>query len=360
MSENATWVDALTQAVCPQCDWQYLAPLAVSPRRCPHCGQADLHTLEDERHNLPRVRPPELLLPFSAERTAIERAVTRFAAGIPYPPEDLNTAALLHRLDPLYLPMWLVDIDVTAQWQGEVGFDYQVVSYQEQFANGQWRQKKVEETRIRWEPRLGALQRRYENTATPALAHFGQLTERLGSFNLAAALPADDFPKDPIYRLPDRTPRDAWPDALPLLQQRAAEECRQAAAADHVRDFRWQASYSRQHWTQMLLPLYTTWYEDDEGTPQMVLIHGQTGRLVGQPRASMKRAQKRTVLIAILALVVGVLGIAAAVAGIFIPPLLVAAFPLLLAALLIGCGALVPIYRAWRFNDREKPQPLLF
>ena len=43
------------------------------------------------------------------------------------------------------------------------------------------------ETRVRWEPRVGRLNRAYENVAAPALDDHRALMARLGNLNLSSA-----------------------------------------------------------------------------------------------------------------------------------------------------------------------------
>ena len=126
---------------------------------------------------------------------------------------------------------------------------------------------------MRWEPRLGRLARRYQNVAAPALEEHQQLKEALGKFDLAAARPYQvNVISQAFLRLPDRPQQDAWNEAQLALQNTAAEERRQAAKADHLRQFAWQPEFENQNWTLLLMPLYTSFYLDDERQPQPVWI----------------------------------------------------------------------------------------
>jgi hypothetical protein len=153
-----------------------------------------------------------------------------------------------------------------------------------------------------------------------------------------------------VVSLPDRTPEDAWAAVVPAVRKRAAAECRRAADADHLRQFRWRPTTVNRHWTLLLLPVYSTYYEDDEGRPRGLLIHGQTGRIDGQRRGSMKRAQRRALIIGAVALAMLTVSLVLAAAGLIMPPLAVVGGLGGLVALIAGAGALVPIARVWLFN----------
>lgn len=354
---DTTWGLALEAVVCEQCDWSYLLPEGSLPQRCPHCFLGELTRIESDLQELPYTRPPELLLPFGFGPDRLAQPIENFARGIPFAPADLKPQNLQARLRRIYLPMWLVDAEVQAVWQAEAGFDYEVVSHQDRFDQnrGGWSSQQIKEGRIRWEPRLGRLKRTYNNVTVPALDEDSWLRKALGDFKLQAAAAYRAEAVQGVVRLPNRTPQDAWSDATPAFQAAATEECRLAAGANHIRQFRWQAQYHNQNWTLLLLPVYTTFYLDDERQPQQVLIHGQSGRIHGKRRASLQRAQTAALTTLAVAVVFFLLSLVLTALGVAIPPLLVIGGIGLVVALLVGFGALIPLIMVWQFN-RSQPQ----
>lgn len=364
--------------LCPHCDWSYQTP-DDAPERCPHCWMGKLTPVEETAFPL---LPAEKYIPFNISNPTLDGNILAFARGIPFAPKDLTPANLRKRLQAIYLPMYLVDADVEATWQGEVGFNYEVVSHREQYGGAGWNTQQVKETRIRWEPRVGRLKRKYHNIPAPALEEHAQLIRQLGEYDhtqakfyanervdaLNDALKAKELeekrqrmgittppvgaPKapEPIIRLPSRPTADAWPDTLPGLQNAAADECRKAGGADHFREFRWQAEYANPNWTQLHLPVFATFYLDDDNRPQPVLLNGQTGRLSGTRRASMKRAQTTAFWILLAAAVVFGISVVLGVVGVAVPPLLVLGGIGVFVAFIVALGAIYPVFRAWQFN----------
>jgi hypothetical protein len=100
---------------------------------------------------------PELAIPFTTHMDRVRTGLHQFVKETWFSPADMTAGNLNKRLQRFYLPMWLVDADAQARWQAEVGFDYEVVSHREQFRAGQWHTQRVNETKIRWEPRCGHL-----------------------------------------------------------------------------------------------------------------------------------------------------------------------------------------------------------
>jgi len=353
----AAWGAPLQAAVCERCNWRYLLPQALAagpkPPLCPRCFQAPLALIGDPLSEMPHPYPPELVVPFTLSEQALQESVRQFARGIPYAPKDLTYAAMRARLTPIYLPMWLVDAAVQAQWQAEAGFNYEVVSHQEYYADvaHAWQTREVREPRIRWEPRLGTIRRSCQNVSAPALEEARALREQLGEFDLAPARRYDPRCVARAWvRLPDRSTVDAWSDATAGFQRWAAGEVQKACAADHLRHFRWTASFDSLNWTLLLLPAYTTYYLDDRGQPQAVLLHGQTGRAAGRRRSSMQRARQASLIYFLIGVLLSILGLIAGGLGALVPVLAPLAVLGMLAGLLIMVAALIPIAIAWDFN----------
>jgi hypothetical protein len=288
---------------------------------------------------------PELVLPFAVGDDRVQEQLHGFSRSFRFTPRDLQAKNLRSRLRRIFIPSWLVDSDVAAVWQAEAGFDYQVVSHQERFQNGDWHSREVHETKIRWEARAGQLQRRYSNFSAPAMEEIANVQALLGTFARKEAVSyQQDMLEETMIRLPNRDQVDAWPDTHPKFKERAAVECQQAAGADHIRQYKWQAQYDNQHWSLLLLPIYSTWYLDDDQQPVPVLLNGRTGQFSGLKRASMKKAKRATTILAILA---GLLFLLTE-AMLFLEPSLI-----LITAVLtffVGIGAILPIAYVSRFN----------
>jgi hypothetical protein len=236
-----------------------------------------------------------------------------------------------------------------------MGFDYEVVSHRERYAGGDWQSEETQETRIRWEPRAGRLDRHYDNVIAPALDAHAAFVRALGDYRVQDARPyAAPAMADALVCLPDRAQSAAWGDAVPGFQHAAAEECRRAAQADHVRRFRWEPSYAQRNWTLLLLPVYGTYYLDDEGQPQPVFVNGQSGQLSGARRASMQAAQKSALFIGIIAAIVFVLGLVLGAVGLVVPPLIVVGIIVAIVGFLGGViGVPWCLISASRFNRKQ-------
>jgi hypothetical protein len=100
----------------------------------------------------------------------------------------------------------------------------------------------------------------------------------------------------------------------------------------------------------LLLPLYSTYYLDDDKQPQPILIHGQNGRLSGRRQASMQRARRASLIIAGVAVAIFLVSVVLALASLAFTRLLAVAGLVLLVALGVGVLGLLPMLVVWQFN----------
>ncbi len=347
---EAVWGVPLTAARCLRCGAAHLLPGGAIPPLCPACLQG---TVEPQPAYL-RDEPPEQVLPYRLSERQLAGALDEWARGVWFRPAELKGSVLAARLRRVLLPLWLVDGLVEGTWRADVGFDYQVVSSQDAYRDGSgWSSQEVRETRVRWEPRAGRIHRRYENLAVPALDGHRALMARLGDFDLGQrAAYTPEAVQGGAVRIPDREPEAAWPDAQASFVRAAQEDCRQAAGAEHIRDFALQAEYRERQWTQMLLPTYVTWYcEGEQAWP--VLINGQSGRISGTRRASPRQAGVLALLLGGLALLLLLPGGLLALAGAVFPPLAVLGGLLLIVGAVLALLAPLPVIGVWVHNRRR-------
>jgi hypothetical protein len=356
-SQTEDWVKAWGQdwllEGCANCNSVFVLPPEKVSQRCPFCGQATLEQMNPDDDRPIYTQPPELLLSFRADEAKVRSSVAQFAKSVWLAPSDLNEATLLSRLQPLFLPMWLVDAQVQGNWQAEMGFDYEIVSHQEKYRNNQWESQRVKEGRVRWEPRLGRLNRAYDNQAAPALEEQAQVEAQIGRFAIDSSKPFHpDQLTNAIVRLPNRPPEDAWSEVVVSLKTAVIQDCRLASEADHTRGFKWSPSFANQHWTQLLLPVYTSYYLDDDNRAQILLLHGQTGRLHAIRRASMKKARRIAGIILVITAVLllatlVLLGLGSAINEDILP------WAGVLGVLTLGVGgtAVLPLVYVWTVNN---------
>lgn len=231
---------------------------------------------------LPEVAP-EWVRRRTVDRQAAARALQRGGQGVWFRCPDADPGKLAGRLLPVWWPYWLVDVDAHAIWQAEVGFDYEVKSSVETYQGGRWSSREKTETRTRWEPRVGTLQRRYPDVAVAGLGDQPFFFARL---TVKDAVPFEPGLVEGPVRVPDRTPAEQWPVALDRVRWLVGEDCAKAAGADRVRETYLDLDPSQAAWTWLLVPGWVTWYADDDGKPHVLRVDGTDGGVEGEWLAS--------------------------------------------------------------------------
>ncbi len=348
------WRAALTQMFCNVCDAHYLRPEAVNASRCPNCYRGQLMAADDTVAAPDAAQSPELVLPFAINPERALDTMLRFGEPITLPPKDLNPDRLKRRMQKAYLPVWLVDIDVEASWRADAGFDETVTVKEEQQIDGKWVSTDVEKTRTRWKPRTGSLKRRYDNIHTAALHAYHQLEQRIGNYDeQAAAAYTPDAIDDALVMLPDRSNSEAWQDAPFAARKLAMDDAVKALKADKIRGYQWTPSFTNHNWTLLLVPLYSSYYLDDDGRPQVIFVNGHTGGVDGSLRGSVARGRTQLIFGIINALMLSALGVYASIQwvetrDVLLAALAAAGYTLAISALILQS---IPLSRVVQFNQ---------
>ncbi|MBI9047509.1 MAG: hypothetical protein JEZ06_23700 [Anaerolineaceae bacterium] len=344
------WGVPLIPSGCERCQQAYLVK-ENTKIICPNCAQT---FLQPQPVRL-RSEPPEKVIPFKVNRIALDSITKNFVKGIWFRSSDFTAEHLSSRITPVYLPMWLVDGKVTGNWSAETGFNYQVKSSREKYAGGNWQSEDVLETRIRWEPRAGQLSREYENLVVPAMEDHQRMIKLVGRYELNQAV---SYLKEETlefsYRIPDLDYENAWPQVKTEFDKSAAVDCQVAASADHIQSFTIDAQYEQLNWSQLLLPVYSTYYTTDSGKKEIVLINGQTGQAGGLKIASQKKGWLWASILFGISLLFFCLGLMAIGLTAWIDLTSVVSAILIVIALAFGLSSIVPAVWPWQWNRKQK------
>ena len=347
------WGLPLSVVGCENCGQAHLVPLKTARQACPNCGSTN--TLPQPA--MLRQEPPELFLPFAASAASAKQKLTEFHKKVWLAPDDFTAQHLQARLKPVFLPMWLVDCAVEGNWKAETGFNYQIKSSQEDFHSGDWHTKEIIKTRIRWEPRAGTIKRTYNNVSVPAFSDYAKFIGKLGKFQLDKAVRYDNkILNDSIVRVPDLSPENAWPIAKDNLDKIACKDCETAVGANHIREYDLDADYIDPNWTQLLLPIYFTWYTDEDDNPVPIYIHGQTGEIVGARFSSQRKGWKWAGISALIALALLILSLLSFAGTALLPFFSVLGVFLGIFAFLAGVFAVFPAIYPWQWNRQQQDE----
>jgi hypothetical protein len=353
------WRLPFRPAGCEICSVVHLVEETRLGKACPYCVRGRL----EPQPALLRKEAPELYLPYTTGSRELSAIYSEFTRGVWLPPDDFNPEKLLKRTTPVYFPMWLVDGFIIGDWRAEIGFDYKVQSSQEIYTGSDWRTRQQVETRIRWEPRVGQIYRKYDNIPVPAASDHQKLIRLIGHFPLQkseAYHPAcvDTQLGKGVMRVPDLQPESAWPEAADNIKKAAGQDCYRASGAQHVRNFAVHADYDQLHWTQLLLPVYVTYYTDDNGSARLVYVNGATGKIGGVRLASQRKGWRTAAYIGGAGLFLLLLGMLIVLSGLIFPPLSLIGVLIAVMGLLVAVLAVIPAAWPWQWNRNQQEAPV--
>jgi hypothetical protein len=355
-SIEAIWGLPLQSAGCSRCLHTFVISRDHFEKLCPLCRMGKLTS----QSAMVRSEPPELFIPVRVDQQELRVIFSNDIKGIWLRPESLNIESLVQNSSLIYWPMWLVDSNMTGNWQAEVGFDYQVRSSQETYKDSHWRTEENIETRIRWEPRLGQINRSYENITVPAVDMHDTIEKMVGSYPTENNLryQPDNF-NGSVILVPDINDEQAWPIVKSILTRSAGEDCRKASSGQHIRNFTVQADFTAQNWTQLLLPLIITSYIGDNGEPNPIFINGQTGKIGGVRLASQRKGWQIAGISTAAAIILFAISVLLITMGVTLPFMTIIGLFILLLSIGGVVFAIIAVVWPWQWNRRQNPPKIV-
>jgi hypothetical protein len=269
---------------CQKCGATTTLEPQVAAGACPFC--ATPHVVETPP-DAQMVRP-EGLLPFRVDRESAAQRFRGWLSGLWFRPNDLKSRSSLTALKGVYVPFWTFDALTHSAWTAEAGHYYQVpVQVMEQ-----GRPVTRMETRVRWEPASGFLEKAFDDLPVPASRGLPPpLSREIEPFPTAQLVAYQ-----PAYLsgfLAEEYAVDAR-EALEAARRRMDEEvtaaCAREVPGDTQRNLSVRTQYSGIAYKNALLPVWIAAYEY-AGKPYRFLVNGVTGAVAGHaPLSAVKVA----------------------------------------------------------------------
>ncbi len=288
---------AVRVARCGTCGARVTFDDAGTSRLCVYCGSPSVLEQEANRNAL----RPESLVPLLVGREKVEESFRRWVRGLWFRPNDLRRARA-SQASGVYVPFWTFDARVHSDWSADAGHYYYVTQTYTTIVN----RRPVIQTRqvrkVRWVPAWGQRDDAFDDLLV--LASAGQpakLVQELGTFDTTGLVPyrpeylagwhAEEYQVDL---------EQAWLEGQARIEERQRNRCAGDVPGDTQRNLRVKNTISDVRWKHVLLPVWSVAYRY-KGKPYAVLVHGQSGRVVGEAPLSWAK---------ILGLVLGLIALA--------------------------------------------------
>lgn len=281
---------------CTKCGATTTFDPGVSASRCAFCATPAVVEAPTASNH---VRPAGLLA-FAVDRNVATQRFRSWVSGLWFRPNDLKTKSSVTAMQGVYVPFWTFDALTHNRWTAEAGYHYTVQV--EAIENG----KRVmrSETRTRWEPAAGFLEKPFDDVPVPASKGLPPgLARGIEPYPTGGLVPYD--PQYLSGFLAEEYAVDL-PDALGTAKERMTQEiysaCSGEVPGDTQRNLQVSTAWSGLTCKNALLPVWISAYEY-AGKPFRFLVNGVTGKVDGNaPFSAVKIALAVAAVIALLVL----------------------------------------------------------
>jgi hypothetical protein len=291
---------ATRTASCKSCGASVSFDGQEMSRACVFCGAPAVLEAESLRN---AIRPGSLI-PLDVGRARVEKAFERWIAGLWFRPTALKRT---RRFDALgvYVPCWTFDCAAHSVWSADAGYYYYVTETRTVMVNGRAQVQHVQVQKVRWEPAAGSRDDRYDDLPVHASRGLpAGLAEELGRFELAALVAyrpeylagwhAEEYAVDL---------ESGWKQAEERIVETQRSRCSGDVPGDTQRNLRVQTRLADVRWKLVLLPVWSLTYRW-KGKPYAVLVHGQSGKVVGHAPISVWKILALVLVVVVAALVI--------------------------------------------------------
>jgi len=259
---------------CPKCGARSTRDPGQAAGACPFCGTPEV---VDAPPSDAMVRP-EGILPFKVARDAALSSFRSWLSGLWLRPNDLKSAAALTAFRGVYVPFWTFDALTHSAWTAEAGYNYPVpVNVME---NG--RSVTRMETRTRWEPASGMLEKAFDDVPVPASRGVPPALARgIEPFPTSLLVPyAPEFLSGFLAEENGVPLAEALAQAHARMDSEIRAACGRAVPGDTYRNLSVRTEYSGVSYKNGLLPIWIAAYRYGARSYRF-LVNGVTGRATG-------------------------------------------------------------------------------
>jgi DNA-directed RNA polymerase subunit RPC12/RpoP len=290
----------LRVAACQECGARVSFEEASTAASCVYCGSPSVLAQEANRNAI----RPESLVPLDVGRAAVEQAFRAWLKGLWFRPAALQKTKRFAAVG-VYVPFWTYDCRVHSDWTADAGYYYWVTEHYTVTVNGKTQTRTRQVRKIRWVPAWGQRDDAYDDVLVHASGGLSEeLVEELGAFDTSALVPYR-----PEYLAGWRAEEYAldlesgWDRAAQHVVREQERRCAGDVPGDTHRFLRVTNHIADPRWKHVLLPVWSLSYRY-RGKVYPVLVHGQTGRVVGRAPWSAAKIAGLVLFLAAAALLV--------------------------------------------------------
>ncbi len=263
---------------------------------CVYCGSPKVLAQDANRNAL----RPESLVPLSVGQAAVDANFRLWLKKLWFRPNALKKVRKSSAVG-IYVPFWTFDAKVHSDWSADSGTYYYVTETYTTTVNGKTQVRTRQVRRTRWRPAWGSRDDVFDDQLVlGSEGQPGELVSELGEFQLEGLVPYQ-----PQYLAGWRAEEysvdleQAWELGAKAMGEIQMERCAGDIPGDTHRNLRVHNRIRDVRWKHILLPIWSVQYRF-RGKLYTVLVHGQSGRVVGNAPYSWVKIMALIVLVGVV------------------------------------------------------------
>jgi len=263
---------------CKTCGARIALEPPITTESCAYCGSTNV-LQQDANRNAIR---PESLVPLEVGRAMVEERFQRWLHRLWFRPSELKRTRRFDAVG-IYVPFWAFDCEAESDWTAQSGTSEEGRGRRRKLHLGKSRMRSELQEGIRWTPAQGQRFDAVRDEHVHASKGRGaELVRKLGPFNLEQLVPyrpeylagwrAEEYQVDL---------EDGWNLGRRAILERQRLLCAGDVPGDTQKNLRVHTTISDVRWKHVLLPIWSVSYRF-RGKTYAVLVHGQSGRVVGK------------------------------------------------------------------------------
>jgi Zn finger protein HypA/HybF involved in hydrogenase expression len=312
---------------CQRCGSHTAIPPESLTHTCPFCGSNNVIQQKAPQDAL----RPRFLIPFKIESEACQKIAREWLGSNWMTPGAMKRLARVADFAPVFIPFWTFDSQASAAWKAEVGHTQSSRSYNSRTKSWTTTSKTV------WKWESGSVKHFFDDLVVSGSTKLSKrLLSQIEQFNLNDLLEYEPkFLAGQQAQAYDLPLDQAWETARHQMREATRQACRKQASTSKIRNFSMNLDFSDESWRYILLPVYIAIYHYQQ-TQFQVMVNGQTGAISGQRPADWVKVGLVMFAAMSPALFTGLAGIILLFFGGLGFPVLMVAFVLAVAGVLIS------------------------
>ncbi len=265
---------------CDNCGADTTFDKSQTAGQCAFCASP----LLAEKATIHTIIKPQLLVPFGLKQQEAREHFRKWIKSLWFAPNNLTQFARQEsRLAGIYLPYWTYDTEVTTDYTGERGINYQDTETYTTMENGKRVTRTRTVTKTRWYPAAGTVHTSFDDVLVVASHSLNRAyIEQLEPWDLSKLV---NYDEKYLSGFKAETYQILLEDGFGLAKERMAGRIRQDVCyhigGDRQRISSLNCDYQDITFKHILLPVYVTAYRYKNKSFQ-IMVNGSTGEVTGE------------------------------------------------------------------------------